>query len=310
MSTTTRFTAALVTFSLTLGSVLASDWPGFRGSRGGVADEKDLPVQWTKDDFLWKVKLPGAGTSSPIVTGEKVLITCNAGYGTAITKGLTGFGKGGGKGGFGRGDTGDQKKLQLLVVCLDRNKGSVLWQKEIQPKLPETPFTGMMREHSYASSTPVTDGKNVYVFFGKSGVFAFDLEGKQLWSADVGSSTHSWGSAASPVVYKDLVIVNAAIESKSLVALDKNTGKEVWRQRGLGVTWASPLLVEVNDELPEPPNRVTLEAPVTVSVSWPTPPKREMLLPPVADSEEVPEPPKSVTLLLLVEVRVLLPEPP
>jgi outer membrane protein assembly factor BamB len=247
LSTTTRFTAALVTFSLTLGSVLASDWPGFRGSRGGVADEKDLPVQWTKDNVLWKIKLPGAGTSSPIVTGEKVLLTCNAGYGTAITKGMTGFGKGGGKGGFGRGDTGDQKKLQLLVVCLDRKKGSVLWQKEIQPKLPETPFTGMMREHSYASSTPVTDGKNVYVFFGKSGVFAFDLEGKQLWSADVGSSTHSWGSAASPVVYKNLVIVNAAIESKSLVALDKNTGKEVWRQRGLGVTWASPLLVEAND---------------------------------------------------------------
>jgi hypothetical protein len=248
LSLTKRFAAVLATFTLTLGSVLASDWPGFRGSRGGVADEKDLPVQWTKDHMLWKIKLPGAGTSSPIVTGEKVVVTCNAGYGTSITKGFSGFGKGGGKGGFGKGaDAGDQKKLKLLVVCLDRKKGDVLWQKEVQPKLPETPFSGMMREHSYASSTPVTDGKNVYVFFGKTGVFAFDLDGNQLWSADVGSSTHMWGSAASPVVYKDLVIVNAAIESKSLVALNKNTGKEVWRQSGVGTTWASPLLVQTKD---------------------------------------------------------------
>ncbi len=244
--TTTRFAATLVAFILTLGSLFASDWPGFRGSRGGVADDKDLPVQWSKDNVLWRIKLPGAGTSSPIITGERILLTCNAGYGTAITKGMTG--KGGGKGGFGKGaDTGDQKKLKLLVLCLDRKTGDLLWQKEIQPKLPETQFSGMMREHSYASSTPVTDGKNVYAFFGKSGVYAFDLDGKQLWSADVGSTTHMWGSAASPVLHKDLLIVNAAIESKSLVALDKNTGKEKWRQKGLGTTWSSPIIVETKD---------------------------------------------------------------
>jgi hypothetical protein len=108
-------------------------------------------------------------------------------------------------------------------------------------------FTGFMREHGYASSTPVTDGERIYTFFGKSGVLAFDMDGKQLWQADVGSNTDKWGSAASPILYKDLVIVNAAIESKSLVALDKKTGKQVWRTRGLGTTWASPVLVEAKE---------------------------------------------------------------
>jgi outer membrane protein assembly factor BamB len=252
VSTKNRLAAAVIAFTFTLGSLAAADWPGFRGLRGGASDEKDLPVQLTKENILYKTKLPGAGTSSPIVIGDKIILTGNAGYGTTITKGMTGSGFGGkggsGKGGFGKGgDGGDQKKLKLLVLCLDRANGAVLWQKEVQPKLPETPFSGMMREHSYASSTPFTDGKNIYVFFGKSGVHAFDLDGKQLWSADVGSSTHMWGSAASPVLYKDLVIVNAAIESKSLIALDKNTGKEVWRQRGLGTSWASPILVETKD---------------------------------------------------------------
>jgi outer membrane protein assembly factor BamB len=242
-----RLMAVVCVFTLSIGSVVASDWPGFRGSRGGIADDADLPVKFTADNILWKIKLPGAGTSSPIITGDKLFLTCNAGYGTSITKGMIGGG-GGGKGGGAKGgkggDGGDQAKLKLLVVCLDRAKGEILWKKEIEPKLPETPFSGMMREHSYASATPVTDGKNVYVFFGKTGVFAFDLEGKKLWQADVGSSKHMWGSAASPVLYKDLLFVNAAIESKSIVALNKNTGAEVWRQSGLGTTWASPVLVE------------------------------------------------------------------
>lgn len=244
MITSSRFTLTLAVFSITVGSLLASDWPGFRGLRGGVADDKDLPAKVTKDSIIWKIKLPGAGTSSPIITGDKILLTCNAGYGTSISKGMSGFGKGGfGKGGKG-GDTGDQKKLKLLVICLDRKTGDIAWQKEIDPKLPETTFSGMMREHSYASATPVTDGKNVYVFFGKSGVHAFTLDGKKLWSADVGSSTHMWGSAASPSLHKDLLFVNAAIESKALIALDKNTGKEKWRKSSLGTSWASPVVVE------------------------------------------------------------------
>jgi outer membrane protein assembly factor BamB len=224
----------------------ADDWPGFRGGQGGVAPDRDLPTQVTKDNILWKVKLPGVGASSPIVAGDKVYVTAYTGYGTAITKGFGG-GKGGfGKGGFGKGAAADpeQKKLKFLLVCLDRAKGVIAWQKEIEPKLPEVAFSGMIREHGYATSTPTADEERVYAFFGKSGVLAFDHSGTELWRADVGSGTHFMGTGASPVLYKDLLIVDAAIESHALVALDKKTGKEVWRAKGLGTSWASPVLVQ------------------------------------------------------------------
>jgi outer membrane protein assembly factor BamB len=153
------------------------------------------------------------------------------------------------KGGFGKGPFGggppdpEQKNLKLVALCLDGAKGTILWQKEIEPRLPENNFAGMVTQHGYASSTPVTDGDHVYFFFGKSGVLAYDLKGIELWRADVGSGTHPMGSAASPVLYKDLVIVAAAIESQALVALDKKSGKEVWRTKGLGTSWATPVLV-------------------------------------------------------------------
>lgn len=231
---------------IVVGSASADDWPAFRGSNCGVSADKDLLASPSSDNILWKVKLPGPGTSSPITHGEKIFLTCYTGYGTTISKGFKGGGKG--KGGFGKGgDTGgDQKKLRLLVLCLD-SKGETLWKKEIEPKLPEAPFSGFLREHGYASSTPTTDGERVYVFFGKTGVLAFDMQGKQLWQADVGSTTNKWGSAASPVVTKDLVIVNAAVESRSIVGLDKRTGKEVWRIKGLRTTWSSPILAETKD---------------------------------------------------------------
>jgi len=95
-------------------------------------------------------------------------------------------------------------------------------------------------------ATPAADAERLYVFFGKSGVFAFSLDGKQLWHADVGSKVHGWGSATSPVLYKDLVIVNASVESESLVALNKHTGKEVWRAAGMRESWNTPIFVTVD----------------------------------------------------------------
>jgi hypothetical protein len=217
----------LLLVGLLAGTAGASDWPGFRGAGGlGVSPDKDLPVKWTaKDNVTWKVKLPGPGSSSPIVVGNKVFVTCYSGYGT------------GDKG-------GTPEKLRRHLLCLDRKNGNILWDKQIAAALPEQSYTGFMQEHGYASSTPVADGQKVYVFFGKSGVFAFDFDGNQVWQADVGGGTDKWGSASSPVLWKDLVIVNAAVESGSLVALNKVSGKEVWRTGGIGVCWGSPLVVE------------------------------------------------------------------
>jgi len=246
------FAFCVVSLGVSLTPVRADDWPGFRGASGGVAPEQGVPTKVTKESILWKKKMPGVGASSPIIAGDKIFLTAYTGYGTKVSKG--GFGFGGGKGGFGKGGFGkggtpdpEQKKLKLLVVCVDRTTGEVAWQKEVEPKLPEINFGGMIKEHGYATPTPVSDGENVYAFFGKSGVVAFDKMGKELWRKDVGSGTHFMGTAASPLLYKNLLIVNASIESKSLIALDKKTGEQVWKATGLGTAWASPVLVEVKD---------------------------------------------------------------
>jgi outer membrane protein assembly factor BamB len=255
-----RFAIVAALFGIAFPSAVdAGDWPSFRGKHFGHSPEKDLPSSLSKDTILWTVKLPGPGASSPIVADGKIFLTCYSGYGTNTTAGfkpppgekppLPGdkkkFEK---KDPFDGPDVGgDQKDLRFQLLCLDAKSGKILWQKEIHPKLPEAKFAGMIRDHGYASSTPVADGEHVYVFFGKTGVLCFDMRGEQIWQQSVGTDMDVWGSASSPVMYKDLVIVNASIESRSLVALDKKTGKEVWRVKGVGRSWSSPILVKVKN---------------------------------------------------------------
>jgi hypothetical protein len=134
--------------------------------------------------------------------------------------------------------------LRLHLVSVDARNGEILWDKRIEPTLPES---SRVRDHGYAAATPATDGKHLYVFFGKSGVFKFDLNGNQLWRTSVGDKTHGWGSGTSPVLYDHLVIVNASVESGSLVAIDKETGEEVWRTGGMDSSWNTPHLVTTAD---------------------------------------------------------------
>jgi outer membrane protein assembly factor BamB len=128
---------------------------------------------------------------------------------------------------------------------MQRKGGKTIWDKTVDPVLPEQPR--IRDDHGYASSTPVSDGKNVYVFFGKSGVLGFDLNGKQLWRTSVGTGLHGWGSGASLIQYKDLVIVNASVESKTLYALNKKTGKQVWKAGGINRAWNTPVLVTLKN---------------------------------------------------------------
>ncbi len=201
-----------------------ADWPRFRGPGGmGVSDATGLPVKWSaSENIAWKTALPGPGASSPIVFGERIYLTCYTGY-------------------FVPGESGGSlDQLKRHLIALQRNDGKIIWNQAVPAKLPEQ---DKIRDHGYAASTPVADAERVYVFFGKSGVLAFDHSGKQIWQTDVGSKTNGWGSAASPVLYKDMVIINASVESDSLVALDKRTGKEVWRSGGIKEAWNTPLLV-------------------------------------------------------------------
>lgn len=204
---------------------LAADWTQFRGPGGlGVSAETDLPEKWSETENLaWRTELPGYGASSPIALGPHVYVTCYSGYGTG-------------------GDAEKMEDLTLHVVCVNRADGSVAWDTKVQPKLPETE---RVRDHGYAAATPTTDGKFLYVFFGKTGVFKFDLTGKQIWQADVGSKLNGWGSGTSPVLFENLVIVNASVESGSLVAIDKTSGSEVWRAPGMQSSWNTPHLVQL-----------------------------------------------------------------
>jgi outer membrane protein assembly factor BamB len=205
-------------------SVVAQQWSRFRGpSSMGTTEQKDLPTEWSDDNNIaWKIETPGAGASSPIVAKDRIYLTTYSGYFVPWE------------------DKGSLDDLKRHLLAIDPKDGSILWNKPIKAKLPEE---SQIRDHGFAASTPAADEDRVYVFFGKTGVFAFDHGGKQLWQADVGETTNGWGSAASPVLYKDLVIINASVESESVVALDRATGKEVWRQEGIKESWNTPIIV-------------------------------------------------------------------
>jgi outer membrane protein assembly factor BamB len=138
-----------------------------------------------------------------------------------------------------------QPELLLHLLCLDRKTGKQLWDKDMPAKRPVQKLT--RDGEGYASGTPAVDADRVYCFFGKTGAFAFDHAGKQLWHADVGDRAQGWVSAASPVLHGDLVIINASIESDSVVALDKKTGQEKWRAKGIKQAWNTPLVVKNKD---------------------------------------------------------------
>ena len=214
----TRF--CLLTIFISVASMLAADWTQFRGPGGlGVSAEKGLPAEWSSTkNIAWQTALPGPGASSPITLGDRVFVTCYSGYGLEPNK-------------------GDQADLVRHVLCFNRKTGKAIWHKKIEPKLPEHNYRGEGSYQGYAGSTPTTDGQRLYVFFGKSGVFCFDLNGRQLWRADVGGGLSGWGSGCSPLLHGDLLIVNASVESGSLIALNKLTGKEVWRAKGIGSSW-------------------------------------------------------------------------
>ncbi|MBC8355576.1 MAG: PQQ-binding-like beta-propeller repeat protein [Planctomycetes bacterium] len=227
---------AIVLFCVST-TATAADWTRFRGPNGsGVSqDTASVPTTWSATENLnWKVALPGPGSSSPIIIGDRLFITCWSGYGVD------------------RGNAGNQKDLRRHLICLDRNTGKTIWSKAVEPVLPEDNYGGMFAEHGYASHTPVSDGERVYVFFGKSGALAFDMDGNQLWQTKIGaeSDPRGWGSASSPVLHKDKVIVTASAESEAVVALDKKTGKELWRQEaaGLSSTWGTPVMVKVDEQ--------------------------------------------------------------
>jgi outer membrane protein assembly factor BamB len=217
-----------------------ADWPQFRGGpAAGVVEEKGLPQSWSQTtNVVWKAEIPGRGWSSPIVWGDKIFLTSviRSGQTEPPKKGLY----------LG----GEQFKAPAdvqtwMVYCIDFNTGKTLWGQEVHTGKAENP---VHKKNTYASETPVTDGERVYAYFGNVGIFCLDMDGHQLWSKKFGAfpTVYGWGPAASPVLHKDRIyIVNDNEKESFLVALDKKSGKEIWRvHRDEPSNWATPFVWE------------------------------------------------------------------
>jgi outer membrane protein assembly factor BamB len=213
--------------------VYAEDWTRFRGSDGsGVSQSNDVPTTWNQEkNVRWSAEMPGPGSSCPIVIGNQVLLTCYTGYGVKAES------------------PGNARDLVRHLVSVDRTTGKIQWTTPIPSTTDEDPYTGFIVEHGFASSTPASDGTMIYVACGKTGLVAFDMGGKEVWRADCGkySDPAKWGDGSSPLIYKDLVIINAGITGHAMMAFNKKTGKEAWRVNDEKLTnsWATPIVVSV-----------------------------------------------------------------
>ena len=170
-----------------------------------------------------------------VVAGDRVYVTCYTGYGEQLE------------------EPGNPEDLVRHLIALDKQSGRELWRASIASEGKQDPYRGFLTQHGYASSTPVTDGDAVYVLFGKSGLLAFDRDGKQLWQVDVGqqSDPAQWGDASSPILAGNLVIVDAGILGNRFVAIDKQTGDVVWEIKDPSFTnsWATPVEHPTDDGL-------------------------------------------------------------
>lgn len=223
------FLSSLLLISMHLNSGWAENWTRFRGNSGsGIAGSR-IPTTWSDTENLaWKTKLPGKGSSSPVVFGDRVFLTAYSGYGQSAEQ------------------PGDRADLRLHVIGLSLEDGSILWDKQVDPAPEEQAATKRVADHGYASPTPCVDSSNVYAAFGPSGVVAFTHEGEFLWRQSVGTNTAGFGAASSPIVFKDLVIMNASIEDRAVYGLEKATGKVRWRTDGIERAWTTPTIVTLD----------------------------------------------------------------
>jgi outer membrane protein assembly factor BamB len=230
-----------------LASAAGDAWPGFRGpSASGVADGQDLPGAWDGAGgahIKWKVRVAGLAHSSPVVWGDRVFVT------TAISSRTDATFK---PGLYGAGTASEDRTPQTWVVmALDRLTGKTAWTA--------TAYEGVPKEKrhikaTYANATPFTDGRYVVAFFGSQGLYAFHMDGRPAWQKDLGVLNtgaydlpeYEWGTASSPIIYKDLVIVQCDTQDESfLMASDLKTGKTVWKTiRKELPSWGTPTVFQ------------------------------------------------------------------
>ena len=216
------------------------DWPQWRGPLAtGVAPDANPPIEWSDSKHIrWKAELPGKGHSTPIVLGELIFLTTAIPYGEPVKPALPSR--------PGAHDNlASTHHCEFAVLAVNRRTGRIVWRQTVCKELPHE--AGHI-SGSLASSSPVTDGRHIFAFFGSRGLYCLDLDGKLVWKKNLGQmhSKHGHGEGSSPAVHGDYVIINWDHEESSfVVALDKLTGKERWRvARAEDTSWATPIVVE------------------------------------------------------------------
>jgi len=217
-----------------------SAWPTWRGPSGqGIAFGAQPPLTWSdQQNIKWKTRIPGLGLSTPVIWQDRVfLLTAIESDGPAPAAWA------------GSGPTPTQP-YEFAVLALERSSGKVLWQKTARK---EVPHEGKHATASYASASPVTDGRHLWVPFGSRGYYCYDMDGNLIWEKDLGDmrTRMSFGEGSSPAIAGNLLLIVWDHEAQSyIVALDKNTGAEVWRKdRDERSSWSTPLIVEVDGKL-------------------------------------------------------------
>jgi outer membrane protein assembly factor BamB len=201
LPTVMAMVVALLIASMVLTTAFAEDWSQFRGPNGsGVSGTTGLPVEFGPNkNVIWKTELP-PGHSSPVLTRDRIFVT-------AYTK--------------------EKENHKLLVICLDRQTGKLLWQREV----PRSRAGRLQNVNGPASPSPVTDGANVYVFFQEFGMVSYDADGKERWKLPLGPFNMFYGFGASPILVDDKVVLPVDQDSPSsyLIAVDKNSGRVRWK---------------------------------------------------------------------------------
>ncbi len=218
-------------------------WPQWRGPQAtGVAPHGNPPVQWSESQNIgWKVEIPGKGSATPIVWDDQVFVLSAVPTGEPVTGPSDRRGRR-----RGPPKTGPTHVQQFTIFAINRSDGSVLWKRVLREELPHE---GTHPTASWASCSPVTDGENVYAYFGSYGLYCLSMTGDLLWEKDLGDMRIKleFGEGSSPVLHGDKIVVNQDHEAQSfIVALDKKTGREVWRNdRDERTSWSSPIVVEL-----------------------------------------------------------------
>ena len=218
-------------------------WHQWRGPlANGVAPHGDPPVQWSEQqNVAWKVRIPGQGTSTPIVWADKLFLLASI----KTDKIDPHLPKPADQPDRPFGIKFPNAVHQFVVQCLDRRSGETLWQQTATETIPHE---GHHDDNTFASASPTTDGQRLFAWFGSAGLFCYDLEGELLWKRDLGkvNMRRSFGEGCSPVVHGNRLIVNRDSDSDSYVlVLDVETGETVWKvDRDEDSAWATPLVVE------------------------------------------------------------------